>query len=532
MSKVQTVRGLIIQRLSAAAEEIFELFERTIAEYEEQLCRSKEENQRQQKLLEAVYNPEVRLHRADVQQLLVSPENVPCEQKERGLSLDQEDPGEPAHTKEEQEELWSHQETEQLHGLKEETTEFQLTPVPAKTTEEEGEEPESSQLHEKQTEEMLPSESETDDSSYYLEESSKPQSGLNHVSDMECNTVETPLSFSDCATSSDPKEPERDSRKIQKNKETFSCSVCGKCFREKSNMIRHQKTHKGDDGRMSGLNQLQIVETSSDVKCDSGKNLESSSECASSSEQKKKLQKLEDKDKKEKPFCCSVCKKRFSLKKNLKRHMKCHSGEKPFTCSVCGKGLTTKAILYRHMFCHSGEKPHSCSQCGKRFTAKHSLIEHILCHSGEKPFICSVCGKGFVRQNNLKSHSFVHSEEKPFICSVCGKSFGHQRLLKSHSFVHSGEKPYSCSQCGKSYFTPLQLTEHCNMHKGEKPYSCSLCDARFSYRRVLSRHAAVHTGKKPYSCDVCEKSFSQSWSLKKHFCKSESNRKQRSVKCK
>ncbi|XP_074542176.1 uncharacterized protein LOC141802539 [Halichoeres trimaculatus] len=495
MSNVQTVRGLIIQRLSAAAEEIFELFERTIAEYEEQLCRSKEENQREQKLLEAVYKPEVRLHRADVQQLLVSPENVPCEQKERGLSLDQEDPGEPAHTKEEQEELWSHQETEQLHALKEETTEFLLTPVPAKTTEEEGEEPESSQLHEKQTEELLPSESETDDSSYYLEEASKPQSGLNHVSDMECNTGQTPLSFSDCATSSDPKEPERDSRKIQNNEETFSCSVCGKGFRWKSNMIRHQKTHKGDDGRVSGLNQLQNVETSSDVKCDSGKNLESSSECASSSEQKRKLQKLEDKDKKEKSFCCSVCEKRFPFKCYLKQHMRYHSGEKPFTCSVCGKSFALKKNLRRHSFVHSGEKPHSCSQCGKRFARRHSLIEHMKCHSGEKPFSCSVCGKGFVRQNNLKSHSFVHSGEKPFSCSICGRSFALQKNLSRHSFVHGVEKSYSCSQCGK----------------------------RFPSAHQLKYHSIIHSGEKPYSCSVCEKSFFWASAVKRHLCKSESS---------
>ncbi|KAJ0000578.1 hypothetical protein NQD34_012420 [Periophthalmus magnuspinnatus] len=42
------MRALVNERLTAAAEEIFALFERTIAEYEEELCRSKEENQRNQ----------------------------------------------------------------------------------------------------------------------------------------------------------------------------------------------------------------------------------------------------------------------------------------------------------------------------------------------------------------------------------------------------------------------------------------------------------------------------------------------------
>ena len=56
MSKVQTLRVFMKQRLTAAAEEIFELFERTIAEYEEELCR-------QRKLLDAVLQPQVQLHR-------------------------------------------------------------------------------------------------------------------------------------------------------------------------------------------------------------------------------------------------------------------------------------------------------------------------------------------------------------------------------------------------------------------------------------------------------------------------------------
>uniref|UniRef100_A0A8C6TXI1 C2H2-type domain-containing protein n=1 Tax=Neogobius melanostomus TaxID=47308 RepID=A0A8C6TXI1_9GOBI len=49
----QTLRALVTERLTAAAEEIFELVERTIAEYEEELCRSKEENQRRQGVTDA-----------------------------------------------------------------------------------------------------------------------------------------------------------------------------------------------------------------------------------------------------------------------------------------------------------------------------------------------------------------------------------------------------------------------------------------------------------------------------------------------
>ncbi|KAM3850110.1 uncharacterized protein ACN63O_020098, partial [Diretmus argenteus] len=65
---------------------------------------------------------------ADVQQLLVSKEEVPPEQQQ-SPSLDQENPETP-HIKEEQES----QEGEQLQGLEEaDITKFPFTPVPVKS---------------------------------------------------------------------------------------------------------------------------------------------------------------------------------------------------------------------------------------------------------------------------------------------------------------------------------------------------------------------------------------------------------------
>ncbi|XP_059205239.1 zinc finger protein 619-like [Centropristis striata] len=220
MSKVQTVRALVEQRLTAAAEEIFGLFERTIAEYEEQLCRSKEKNERQQKLLDAVFNPQIQLHRADVQQLLVVKEEFPSEQQERSCSLDQdqEDP-EPPHIKVEQEEPWTSQQGEQLQGLEEaDITTFTFTPVPVKSDEDE-EKPQSSQLHQTDS-----SEPETDDSGDW-KETREPQSGLN------------------CLKKDDG--PVRDSR-FSAGEKQFSCSECGKRFGYKYDLKRHMRLHTGE----------------------------------------------------------------------------------------------------------------------------------------------------------------------------------------------------------------------------------------------------------------------------------------------
>lgn len=55
------LRALLNQRLSAAVEEIFVMLERTIAEYEEELCRTREENVRQRQMLDAVFRPQAEI---------------------------------------------------------------------------------------------------------------------------------------------------------------------------------------------------------------------------------------------------------------------------------------------------------------------------------------------------------------------------------------------------------------------------------------------------------------------------------------
>ncbi|XP_055084370.1 uncharacterized protein LOC129457004 [Periophthalmus magnuspinnatus] len=92
MSKHQTLRALVTERLTAAAEEIFALFERTIADYEEELCRSKEENQRNQESLDSVLSPRLELLRSEVQ--ILSVESLECPGSDRDTPRIKEEPEE------------------------------------------------------------------------------------------------------------------------------------------------------------------------------------------------------------------------------------------------------------------------------------------------------------------------------------------------------------------------------------------------------------------------------------------------------
>ncbi|XP_034092654.1 uncharacterized protein LOC117560013 isoform X1 [Gymnodraco acuticeps] len=126
MSSVEYLREFVNERLSAAAGEIFGVFEKAIAKFEEEIAR-------QRKLLDIVRQHEIQLLTRELPQqhvciedevLTVLTDQQLCSQ-ERNSSLDQEDP-EPPQIKEEQEELCTRQEEEQLE-LKQETDVFMVT---------------------------------------------------------------------------------------------------------------------------------------------------------------------------------------------------------------------------------------------------------------------------------------------------------------------------------------------------------------------------------------------------------------------
>ncbi|XP_054176506.1 zinc finger and BTB domain-containing protein 32 isoform X2 [Homo sapiens] len=80
------------------------------------------------------------------------------------------------------------------------------------------------------------------------------------------------------------------------------------------------------------------------------------------------------------PYACSVCGKRFSLKHQMETHYRVHTGEKPFSCSLCPQRSRDFSAMTKHLRTH-GAAPYRCSLCGAGCPSLASMQAHMRGHS-------------------------------------------------------------------------------------------------------------------------------------------------------
>ncbi|XP_061735481.1 zinc finger protein OZF-like [Nerophis ophidion] len=527
MCQVEMLRVFVNQRLTAAVEDIFLVLERRIAEYEEELSRTKEENERQRQLLDAVFKKhQVVLHRTDAQQRIGHQKESLSKSQGRNCSLKQ-DPQHSLVIEEEKNPLLPHieegEEVECLLGKEEaDPTKFPLTVVSVKTEDHEHKPPESSQLHHSPNVQQLvghqveplsllvevssPLKQEEPQPPYIKEEEEElciTREGKCPVGQEEADLTKFPLTVV-CVKTEDHEDKPPAYSQLHHSPSEEKSEV------EAPSSSSPQHITEGDGDHIGGSQANNFIAPLTDsndstsqvdvnmephMKTQTGEKPLSCSICGKIISQQRYMQTHMRTHTGENNFSCSVCGKRFSHKRNIQIHMRTHTGEKPFICSVCGKGFPQKGSIQIHMKTHTGEKPFSCSVCGQLFSEKQNMRRHMKIHTKEKPFNCTVCGKIFAEKQNLQLHMRSHTGEKPFNCSLCSRKFSDKQNMQRHMKWHSGEKPFNCSVCAKGFVIKCRLTYHMRTHTGEKPFSCSVCNKRYIAKHALQRHMKTHTGK-------------------------------------
>ncbi|XP_061894484.1 zinc finger protein 774-like [Entelurus aequoreus] len=366
MCKVKQLRMLMEQRLNSVIEEIFGVLERTIAEYEEELSRTKEKTNRQQKLLDAVFKPRVVLRKADNQHVSVkSPEEIPSQQQEWRSTVGEKE-REPNLT-EEKEKTW-----EQTQRLEEEE-------------DDDDNEAQFSQLHHSQSEECRGAELLTQ-----------------HIADGElCEDINSepdpifaPLSDIDGMMSD--------------SSESDQC---------RGAELLTQHIADGEHGEDINSEPDSIFAPLSDI----GGMMSDSSESNHSDDILKPLESTRDskRDVRDHTYCKHFdCGSSFRHRSLLTTYKRTHTVAKPFACSVCQKSFYTKNAMTTHTRSHM-EMKFPCWLCNERFKSKHHAMIHMRTHAGEKLLSCNVCCKKFTLKGTLKTHT--RREKKPFLCSDCAE---------------------------------------------------------------------------------------------------------------
>ncbi|XP_034043259.1 zinc finger protein 567-like isoform X2 [Thalassophryne amazonica] len=468
MYKTEKLKALVNERLKAAAEEIFSLFEKTIQDYQEEVFRSKQEIDSRRRLVGC---------KAPLQ-LSVQEDDASPEQNAQ----------QPAQIKEEHEELWTNQAGEMLQ--EDDTKDSLFNVIYMERSDEYGRwYSHSNQNIESVEGDPLPSTSarqkaEPDPEYYAAPELTSDYQMINDVDSDDCR------GSGGHHSGTKRNEQQRAAplqRSIQEEEAASEQEHCdskiglGEDDQEAQLVNEHDKLWTNQSGE-----KLQEDDTK-----DSLFNIpymrrhdEEARSCSYSNQISENigdpLPSSSTEHKAEPEQCCGDPELTGDYQMGENVDQRGSEGQQSGTAKNKQQPGKTVARLY------------ACSFCNKTFRTKFILANHVTIHTEAKLYSCRICGKRFLYRTHLQLHMNCHSGQRPYTCNICGKGFTHPGSISTHKRTHTGEKPYSCADCGKHFRQKADLIKHTLIHTGEKPFRCNVCNREFNRLSNCRRHMRTH----------------------------------------
>ncbi|GFR59697.1 zinc finger protein 813-like [Elysia marginata] len=186
-------------------------------------------------------------------------------------------------------------------------------------------------------------------------------------------------------------------KEIHSESKPYTCDICGKGFRQASQMKNHQVTHVKSSTKEVGQYWF------SAKKCD-------------------------------------ICDRMFANSKCLKKHKEVvHGNFKPYKCTYCDHTTARKAMMQLHMRTHTGEKPFKCDICNYSTGDHNSLRRHKMRHTGQKQYRCTQCPYTCIQSISLKQHmrhKHPGTSAGIFQCSRCPFRSINQTIYFAHVQDH------------------------------------------------------------------------------------------------
>ncbi len=244
----------------------------------------------------------------------------------------------------------------------------------------------------------------------------------------------------------------------------FECDRCEKTFMKAIHLTKHKEVCKGLSLEERARDILEKFKAGGGFQC---------VHCGRMFRKKPALIRHQYKKHLAREHKCTECGKMFGTEGFLREHFKTHT--RPYVCDLCGQSFCSSSNMNKHKLqrCEFSENritvKYACSMCPRQFSTQQYLDGHMKArHAGKKDFQCDWCGKYFTYESGVKIHkertckhrdTSQDTEVTLFQCEVCSRVFKSKALCKQHMQKHNPPK-YSCPYCYKGFVWHTSYSIH------------------------------------------------------------------------